>query len=303
MCLTTEELIMQQQIVLNDGVSFPALGFGTCAIGGWQQDDEYVVDTILEAIRAGYRHIDTAALYGNERSVGKAIKASGVPRQEFFVVSKVWDCDQGYEKTLKAFDASLKRLDMDYIDLFLIHWPNPDKTQETWQAMESLHHQGKIRYLGLSNFRQTDIEQLMSFAKIKPVYNQLELHPYLTQQDLCTVCDKHKIYVSCWSPLGSGTWSNVPTSEKPIADPVIIAIAEKYGVSAGQVILKWDLQQGRIAIPKAESEQNIRANFDLSTFELSTDDIKAINGLNRDHRYGGDPDTAYEGNMKIQIPE
>jgi len=294
---------MQQQIILNDGGSFPALGFGTCAIGSWQQDDDYVIGIILKAIKAGYRHIDTASLYGNERSVGKAIKASGIPRQEFFVVSKMWDCEQGYEATLKAFDASLRRLDMDYINLYLIHWPNPSETQATWQAMENLHQQGKVRYLGLSNFRQTDIEQLMSFAKVKPVYNQLELHPYLTQKNLCAVCDKHKIYVSCWSPLGSGTWSGVPTSEKPIADPVIINIAEKYGVSAGQVILKWDLQQGRIAIPKAESEVNIKANFELGSFELSTDDINAINQLNRNHRYGGDPDTAYEGNMKMQVPK
>lgn len=294
---------MQQKIVLNDGNSFPALGFGTCAIGGWQQDDDYVVDTILKAIKAGYRHIDTASLYGNERSVGKAIKASGIARQEFFVVSKVWDTDQGYEETLKAFDASLKRLDMDYIDLFLVHWPNPDKTQATWQALENLHAQGKVSYLGLSNFRQSDIEQLLSFAKVKPVYNQLELHPYLTQQALCAVCDQHDIYVSCWSPLGSGSWSGVPTSEKPIADPVIINMAERYGVSAGQVILKWDLQQGRIVIPKAQSEKNIKANLDLNSFELSAKEINAINQLNRNHRFGGDPDTAYEGNMKMQVPD
>lgn len=294
---------MQQQIVLNDANSFPALGFGTCAIGAWQQDDDYVVATILKAINAGYRHIDTASLYGNERSVGKAIKASGISREEFFVVSKVWDSQQGQAETLKAFDASLKRLDMDYIDLYLVHWPNPSKTQATWQAMESLHALGKIRYLGLSNFREPDIEQLMSFAKVKPIYNQLELHPYLTQQSLCKVCDKHEIFVSCWSPLGSGTWSGVPASEKPISDPVIVKIAEKYGVSAGQVILKWDLQQGRIAIPKAESEKNIKANLELFSFELTADELTAINQLNRNHRYGGDPDTAYQDNIKMQVPD
>lgn len=294
---------MQQQIVLNDGTQFQALGFGTCAIGGWQQDDDYVVNTILTAIKAGYRHIDTASLYGNERSVGKAIRASGIPREEFFVVSKVWDNQQGYDDTLAAFNASLKRLDMDYIDLYLVHWPNPSKTQATWQAMEALHAKGKIRYLGLSNFRQSDIEQLMSFAKVKPVYNQLELHPYLTQQALCDVCDKYDIFVSCWSPLGSGTWSGIPNSEKPIADPVIVKLAEKYGVSVGQIILKWDLQQGRIAIPKAESEKNIKANLDLNSFELSADELSAINQLNRNHRYGGDPDTAYQDNIKMLVPD
>jgi diketogulonate reductase-like aldo/keto reductase len=294
---------MQQQILLNDGTRFPALGFGTCAIGAWQQDDDYVVDTILKAINAGYRHIDTASLYGNERSVGRAIKASGIPREEFFVVTKVWDSEQGYDQILKAFDASLKRLDMDYIDLYLVHWPNPSKTQATWQAMENLHTQGKVRYLGLSNFRESDIEQLMTFANVKPIYNQLELHPYLTQQALCKVCDKHEIFVSCWSPLGSGTWSGVASSEKPISDPVIVKIAEKYGVSAGQVILKWDLQQGRIAIPKAESEKNIKANLELSSFELSANEINTINQLNRNYRYGGDPDTAYEGNVKMKVPK
>ena len=294
---------MQQQIVLNDGNHFPALGFGTCAIGAWQQDDDYVVATILTAIQAGYRHIDTASLYGNERSVGKAIKASGIPREEFFVVSKVWDTEQGYDQTLNAFDASLKRLDMDYIDLYLVHWPNPSKTQATWQAMESLHAKGKVRYLGLSNFRESDIKQLMTFAKVKPVYNQLELHPYLTQEALCAVCDKHEIFVSCWSPLGSGTWSGVATSEKPISDPVIVDIAEKYDVSAGQVILKWDLQQGRIAIPKAESEKNIKANLELGSFELTANEIQAINQLNRNHRYGGDPDSAYQDNIKRQVPD
>ncbi|MCH1929568.1 aldo/keto reductase [Shewanella sp. A25] len=293
---------MLQQIVLQDGFSFPALGFGTCAIGAWQQDDDYVVQTILKAIKAGYRHIDTASLYGNERSVGKAIKLSGIPREEFFVVTKVWDCDQGFESTLASIDASLARLELDYIDLFLVHWPVPSKTRETWAAMEQSVAAGKLRYLGLSNFRQSDIEDLLSFARIKPVCNQIELHPYLTQQPLCDYCNDKGIVVSCWSPLGTGTWSGVELSQKPLADAAIIAIAERYGVTPAQVILKWNLQQGRMAIPKAESDKNIIANLGLSDFELTLDDINAINQLNRNHRYGGNPDTVYESNMKMAVP-
>lgn len=289
-------------ILLKDGVSFPALGFGTCAIGDWQQDDDYVVKTILKAIKAGYRHIDTASLYGNERSVGKAIKASGVPREEFFVVTKVWDTEQGYEQTLTACEASLERLGMDYVDLYLVHWPVPSKTKATWQAMEKLHQQGKVRYLGLSNFRQHDIEQLLSFANIKPVYNQLELHPYLIQQPLCDYCSANNIYVYCWSPLGSGSWSGIKLSEKPISDPAIQKIADKYQVNTGQVILKWDLQQGRIVIPKSESDKNIQANMDLFSFELSDEEIATINALNRNYRFGADPDTAYADNIIRSVP-
>jgi diketogulonate reductase-like aldo/keto reductase len=294
---------MMQKIVFNNGTKVPALGYGTCAIGQWQQDDDYVVQTILKAIKAGYRHIDTASLYGTERSVGKAIKASGIAREEFFVVSKVWDTEQGYEQTIAAFNASLKRLDMDYLDLYLVHWPVPSKTKATWQAMEKLHQEGKIRQLGLSNFRQSDIEQLLSFATVKPVYNQLELHPYMTQKSLCAFCDANDIVVSCWSPLGSGTWNGVEVSAKPISDPVIQKIADNYHVSAGQIILKWDLQQGRIAIPKAESEKNIKANIDLFSFELNADELQRIDALDRNHRYGGDPDTAYAGNMKMTVPQ
>ncbi|GAA5317304.1 MAG: aldo/keto reductase [Candidatus Pelagadaptatus aseana] len=287
---------------LNDGHTIPAQAYGTCAIGGWQQDDQYVVDTILKAIACGYRHFDTASLYGNERSLGKAIQASGIPREEFFIVSKVWDNQQGYEQTLTAFEQSLARLQMEYVDLYLVHWPVPEQTRATWQAMEALHDQGKVRSLGLSNFRQQDIEDLLGFARIKPTYNQLELHPYLTQSALCDFCQDNGIVVACWSPLGSGTWSNTPTSEKPIADPVIAAIADKYQVGPAQVILKWDIQQQRIVLPKAESETNMRKNLELDGFELTEEEIAAINQLNRDHRFGADPDTAYADNMAMTVP-
>ena len=257
----------------------------------------------MGAIKTGYRHIDTASLYGNERSVGGAIKESGLPREDFFVVSKVWDNEQGRENTLAAFNRSMDRLQLDYLDLYLVHWPVPELTQETWQAMEKLYSDMQIRALGLSNFRKSDIEQILTFAEVVPTYNQLELHPYLTQESLCAYCTDKDIVVSCWSPLGSGTWSGVAVAEKPVSDDVIRDIAQKYGVSNGQVILKWDVQQNRIVIPKAESHENIVNNLELYDFELTAEEIERINSLNKNRRFGANPDTAYANNMAMQVPE
>ncbi|GAA5523691.1 putative oxidoreductase MSMEG_2408/MSMEI_2347 [Microbulbifer aestuariivivens] len=289
-------------LTLHNGVEIPQIGFGTAAIGQWQQDDSFVTDTILKAMAVGYRHFDTASVYGNERALGRAILQSGIPRHELFVVSKVWDTEQG-ARTADAFQRSLERLGLEYLDLYLVHWPVPASTRQTWEAMESLYDDKKVRALGLSNFRKADIEQLASFARVRPAYNQLELHPYLTQQELVQYCQFHKIAVSCWSPLGSGTWSGVAATEKPIADPVIVDLANQYGVSPGQIILKWDLQQKRIVIPKAEKLEHIVANFSLWDFSLSDDDMQSINALNRNHRFGGDPATAHESNKKIRVPD
>ena len=215
----------------------------------------------------------------------------------------MWDTQQGYHATLAALEESLERLDMEYVDLYLVHWPYPEKTEHTWKAMEELHEQGKVKSLGLSNFRQSDIEHVLSFAKIKPVYNQLELHPYFTQTDLESFCKKAGIVVSCWSPLGSGTWNATPVSEKPICDETIIRIAKKYDVSAGQVILKWDVQQGRVVIPKAESEKNILNNLSLDSFELTESERDEINALHKSQRFGADPDFANEDNLKMVVPD
>ncbi|WP_346837090.1 aldo/keto reductase [Microbulbifer sp. SAOS-129_SWC] len=289
-------------MTLNNGVEIPQLGFGTAAIGEWQQDDSYVSDTILKAMSIGYRHFDTASVYGNERALGRAILESGLPRQELFITSKVWDTEQG-RGTADAFARSLERLQLDYLDLYLVHWPVPAYTRETWESMERLYAERKVRALGLSNFRQSDIEQIATFAEVRPTCNQIELHPYMTQKPLVDYCQFHKMVVSCWSPLGSGSWSGVSTDAKPIVDPVIVALAEKHGVNAGQVILKWDLQRGRVVIPKAESLQHISGNFDLYRFELSDEDLEAIDRLNRDYRFGADPDTAHESNKKVQVPD
>lgn len=289
-------------VTLNNGVEIPQLGFGTAAIGEWQQDNGYVTDIILKAMSIGYRHFDTASVYGNERALGRAIRESGLPRQELFITSKVWDTEQGRD-TFAAFERSLERLELEYLDLYLIHWPVPAYTRETWEAMEALYDAKRVRALGLSNFRKSDIEQIATFANIKPTYNQLELHPYLTQKELVDYCRFHKIAVAAWSPLGSGSWSGVATSEKPIVDPVIVGLAEKYGVSAGQIILKWNIQQHRIVIPKAESLDHIRANFLLTGFTLSDEDLGKIDILNRGLRYGADPDSAHETNRKVKVPE
>ena len=181
-----------KNLILGNGVEIPPIGFGTAAIGSWQQDDDYVKEVILNAINLGYRHIDTASLYGNERSVGRAVKESGIPREEFFITSKVWDNEQGAQGTKVAFEKTLERLDTDYLDLYLIHWPYPEKTKETWMAVEDQYDLKRVRALGLSNFRKSDIEHILSFARHEPTYNQLELHPYLLQKDLVDYCQREE---------------------------------------------------------------------------------------------------------------
>ena len=291
-----------QSIKLADGRHIPQVGFGTAAIGEMHQDDGYVKDTVLKAIEAGYRHLDTASFYGNERSVGQAVQESGIAREEFFITTKVWDTQQGYQSTLTALEESLERLGTDYADLYLVHWPYPEKTRPTWQAMEKLHSEGLAKSLGLSNFRKTDIQQLLEFAEIKPVYNQLELHPYHTQPQLTEYCQSKGMVVSCWSPLGSGSWSGVAKEDKPIVHDTIVGLADKYQVSAGQIILKWDCQRQRIVIPKSESDDNIKANLQLDGFALTDAELDQIDSLNKNHRYGGDPDNAWRDNLNNPVP-
>ncbi|MCO1334367.1 aldo/keto reductase [Microbulbifer sp. OS29] len=291
-------------IELNNGVEIPQLGMGMAAIGSWQQDDEYVSEVILKAISLGYRHFDTASVYGNERALGRALKESGLPREELFITSKVWDTEQGNTKTHDAFARSLERLQLEYLDLYLVHWPVPAYTRETWEAMEALYQQKKVRALGLSNFRKSDIEQLATFAEVRPVCNQIELHPYFTQQPLVDYCQFHKIAISCWAPLGSGSaWSAVSEHEKPLVDPVILEIAKDHDVGPGQIILKWNIQQHRIVIPKSESLENMRNNFLLSNFNLSHSEINSINELNCNKRLGGDPDYANQTHVMVKVPD
>ncbi|WP_226645436.1 aldo/keto reductase [Microbulbifer variabilis] len=291
-------------IELDNGVEIPQIGMGMAAIGSWQQDDGYVTDVLLKAMAIGYRHFDTASVYGNERALGRAIKESGIPREELFITSKVWDTEQGGKKTHDAFARSLERLQLEHLDLYLIHWPAPAYTRETWEAMEALYQQKKVRALGLSNFRKSDIEQIASFAEIHPVCNQIELHPYFTQQPLVDYCQFHRIAICCYSPLGSGfIWNSVVESEKPMQDPVILQIAEKYSVTPAQVILRWNIQQHRIVLPIAETLDEIRSYFLLNDFNLSHADIQAINNLNCNKRLGGDPDYVHKKNMTVKVPD
>ncbi len=288
-------------ITLNNGVRMPAIGFGTAAIHQWQYDGDEVYAAVACALEAGYRALDTAAVYGNERSVGAAVRASGIPREELFVTTKVWNHDQGYDATLRAVEASERRLDIGVIDLLLIHWPNPAKTADTWRAFERLLDEKRVRAVGVSNFRPQDIAQLAERSSLVPACNQIELHPYLQQRALRALCAEKDIVVVSWSPLGTGSWSGVPVAEKPLGDPAIAAIAEAHGVSTAQVILRWNLDHGLVPIPKSETPAHIRANLALD-FALSPEQRATIDGLDRDKRYGYHPDDGVKNNLGLQVP-
>ncbi len=263
--------------VLANGVNMPWLGLGVYKA----KEGEEVEQAVKAALRIGYRSIDTAAFYGNEEGVGRAVRESGIPREEIFITTKVWNSDQGYERTLAAFEASLQRLGMEYVDLYLIHWPVKGKYKETWRALETLYKEGKARAIGVSNFQVHHLEDLMADAEIKPMVNQVEFHPFLTQEKLRDFCRREGIQLEAWSPLMRGEVVNVPE---------IVELAEKYGKTPAQIVLRWDLQHGVVTIPKSVREARIRENADLFDFELSAEDMAKLDALNRDHRFGPDPD-------------
>lgn len=262
---------------LHNGVQMPYLGLGV-----YQADDgKEVINAIHWALEAGYRHIDTAQMYKNEKGVGQAIKKSKISRDQIFVTSKVWNSNQGYDNTLQAVEDSLEKLDMEYVDLYLIHWPKKDTYKETWRALEHLYEQGKIKAIGVSNFLQHHLEDLMADAKIKPMVNQLEFHPWLVQPELQKFCQKNDIQYQAWSPLMQGKAFNNETLEN---------IGKKYGKSAGQVVIRWDLQNGVITIPKSTKKDHIIANADVFDFELNAEEMMQIDALDKSHRLGPDPD-------------
>jgi diketogulonate reductase-like aldo/keto reductase len=262
---------------LNNGVEMPYLGLGVFEIN----DGEEVINAVKYALDVGYRHVDTATIYRNETGVGKAIKQSPVKREEIFVTSKVWNSEQGYESTLKAFDQSLKNLDFDYLDLYLIHWPVRGKYKDTWRALEYLYKQGRARAIGVSNFLKHHLEDLMQSAEIIPMVNQVEFHPYLIQQELLDYCKEKQIQYEAWSPLMKG---------KIFSVDIVNQLAHKYGKTASQVVLRWDLQKGVITIPKSVRKERIIANAQLFDFELSQEDMALIDSLDKDYRIGADPD-------------
>ena len=264
-------------VTLANGVEMPRLGLGV-----WQvEDGQEVVQYVKSALETGYIMIDTAAGYGNEAGVGQAIKEADVKREDIFVTTKVANSDQGYETTLEAFETSLNKLGLDYIDLYLIHWPVADSFNDTWKAMEELYESKKIRAIGVCNFHKHHFEKLMQTARIKPMVNQIELHPLLNQEPLRTYCAENNIVVEAYSPLGSG---------KILDNPVIKEIAEKYHKTVAQIILRWDMQIGVITIPKSVHSERIQQNAAIFDFELAEEDINKINALNKNERTGWNPE-------------
>jgi diketogulonate reductase-like aldo/keto reductase len=262
---------------LNNGVKMPWLGLGVWKV----QEGSEVVDAVKHAIAAGYRSIDTAAAYGNEEGVGQGIKESGVPREELFITTKLWNADQGYESTLQAFEVSLSKLNLEYLDLYLIHWPVKGKYIETWRALRKLYEEGKVRAIGVSNFQIHHLEDILKESEIVPAVNQVEYHPRLSQKPLLDFCKNKGIQLEAWSPLMQG---------QLLDHPVLTDLASKHGKSVAQIILRWDLQNGVVTIPKSIKEHRIVENAGIFDFELSAEDAAAIDALNEDRRVGPDPD-------------
>jgi 2,5-diketo-D-gluconate reductase A len=267
---------------LHDGVEIPQLGFGV-----FQVPPEDTQETVEEALATGYRHIDTASAYRNERGVGAAIVASGLPREEIFVTTKLWNSQQGYESTLGAFRKSLDRLGLDHVDLYLIHWPMPTvgRALGTWRAFERIHEEGGARTIGVSNFRIEDLEMLEREAEIRPTVNQIELHPHLQQGELRAWHEEHGIATEAWSPLAQGDL---------LVNETISAVASRHGRTPAQVILRWHLQLGNVVIPKSATPRRIRENFELFDFELSGEDMTEIAALDVGQRTGPEPSNFVE---------
>jgi Aldo/keto reductase family. len=255
----------------------PYFGLGTYKI----PDGEPVIKAVESALETGYRLIDTAAFYENEEGVGKAIRESGIKREEIFVTTKVWNTDQGYDSTLKAFEKSLKKLGLDYVDLYLVHWPVTGKYLETWRALRKLHENGVVKTIGVSNFHPQHLKRLMDEYGDIPAVNQVELHPYLNQEKLRAYCRDKGIQVQAWSPLAKGRLLN---------EPVLHQIGEKYGKTPAQVVLRWHLQHGIAIIPKSANPSRIQENADIFNFELTPEEMARIDGLNRNMRTGKNPD-------------
>ena len=263
---------------MSDGAMIPQLGLGVYKVA-----DAEAETLVTGAIEAGYRHIDTAKLYLNERGVGDGMRASGVPRAELFVTTKLWNDDHGYEQTLAAFEESRARLSLDYVDLYLIHWPAPkqDKYVQSWRAMQKLQAEGVVRSIGVSNFHIHHLQRLVDETGVVPVLNQVELHPWLPQRQVRAFDDDHGILTESWSPLARG---------RVIGDPVLDALAGKHGVSPAQIVIRWHVQQGIVVIPKSVSIVRIRQNADVFGFELDDSDMAAIAGIETGERTGMDPD-------------
>lgn len=259
---------IQSTITLNNGVQIPQLGFGTALIS---EDEGKTVDVILQAIEAGYRHLDTATVYYNEAAVGKAVKQSGIPREEFFITTKLWNEDIRQGRMAEAFEESLEKLQMDYVDLYMVHWPIHNKYVKSWKTLEKIYADQRARAIGVSNFSIRQLEDLRMTSEIVPAVNQCEFHPRFMRNELREYCRKHGIAFEAFKPLGQGAYVN---------DPVLQRIAEKNGKSFAQALIRWHLQHGIIAIPKSAHEKYIRANMDVFDFELDSQEMAEIDAMN-----------------------
>ena len=267
-------------IPLNNGVEIPQLGFGV-----YQVPPADTADAVRTALEVGYRHIDTAEMYGNEQGVGEGIRAAGVPREEVFVTSKLNNGFHAHDDALKAFDGTLDALGSDYVDLFLVHWPLPGidvDYVETWKAMEEIYHSGRAKAIGVSNFKEHHLRRLFSQSEVRPAVNQIEVHPYLAQDDLRAFDAEHEIATEAWSPIAQG---------KVLDDPTIVRVAERVGRTPAQVTLRWHVQRGDVVFPKSVTRSRVEENFALFDFALSEDDMREITALDRGERTGPDPDT------------
>lgn len=262
---------------LNNGIRMPWLGLGVFRA----EEGKEVETAVLTALEHGYRSIDTAAVYQNETGVGKAIRQSGVARDEIFLTSKVWNSDQGYESTLRAYNQSLEKLQTDYLDLYLIHWPKGELSVETWKAMEELYEQKKVRAIGVSNFLIHHLEFLLPECRYVPAVNQVEFHPELIQPELYNFCKEKGIQQEAWSPIMKGRAND---------NPVLKALAAKYGKTPVQIVLRWDIQKGVVTIPKSVTPERIISNADFFDFELSDEDMQKIDRLDKNKRIGAHPD-------------
>jgi diketogulonate reductase-like aldo/keto reductase len=272
---------LQSTTTLHNGVEMPWFGLGVFKV----EDGPELVEAVKSAIKAGYRSIDTAAIYGNEKAVGEGIRAgikeAGITREDLFITSKVWNSDQGYETTLAAYEESLKKLELDYLDLYLVHWPVEGKYKDTWRALETLYKEERVRAIGVSNFQIHHLKDVLAGAEMKPMINQVEYHPRLTQKELQAFCKEQGIQMEAWSPLMQGQLLDNETLQE---------IADKYDKTTAQIILRWDLQNEVVTIPKSTKEHRIIANAHIFNFELTKEDMEKIDALNENHRVGPDPD-------------
>ena len=269
-CLTS------QSLALRDGTPIPKIGLGVWQAGRGKTSQ----DAVAAALRAGYRHVDTAQAYGNEHEVGEAIRSSGVQRKEVFVTTKLWNADQGYDSARRAFDASLERLGFDYLDLYLLHWPVAGKRLDSWRALEKLHAEGRARAIGVSNFLVPHLEELLAHASLPPSVNQIEVHPFLQQRDTRAFCKAQDIVVEAYSPLTHGTLIN---------HPVITSVAQTVKKSNAQVLLRWGIQYGMVVLPKSVNAARIAENADVFGFTLEPSEMRLLDELEQGHATGWDP--------------